>query len=431
MERNGARSGAQTAILSGVAIVCVTGLVLVSGAHERFLGALGDLLGSGGGAANEEAGARLGEAPETAFEPSLAAETPADGTAVAASATRAETAVADQAYDWNEAAVEALGRGEKDEAIQLLEKATDAAPGNAVYIANLAEAYVRRARAFPPEEFEEAETDFDRALELLVDERRRAQVEALLDRARTIHREEASFSVEETLHFTFKFDASRDEIRAGVDELQRLLEDTYQEYGDLFGRRPVEAGEPKIAVVLYRSEGFNSVTGLGDWAGGAFDGKIRVPADDLRDVRRLARLRDVMRHEVAHAFTQSVGGTRVPSWLNEGIAQWLEDPAKLQDSVKIARTRLANARSQGGKALFRLSEIQGSLASWTDKSEITRAYDEALAFTDYLVGQYGARLLFDLVDGCKEGGVGGAAAAFERQLLVDIEVVLSDFEAGL
>lgn len=335
------------------------------------------------------------------------------------------------AFDRNEDAVEAINDGRYDEAIDLLRSAIEGDEDVAAYHTNLVTAYVRRARAWPVEDHEKAESDFDLALEHCTDEERAGRIRTWKERAATIAKEEAAFSVEETEHYTFKFDASRTEIREGVDRLQVLLEDTYQEYGDLFGRRPVEAGEKKIAVVLYGSDGFNNVTGLGDWAGGAFDGTIRVPADDLREPGRVARLRDVLRHEVAHAFCQSIGGDDVPSWLNEGIAQWLENPARRLGGLQVARARIINARDNGGKPLFTLEQIQGSLVSWSDTAEITRAYDQALAFVDYLAEQYGARLLFDLVAECKSEGVEGAAVAFERQILVDLNVVLHDFNAWL
>ena len=95
------------------------------------------------------------------------------------------------------------------------------------------------------------------------------------------------------------------------------------------------------------------------------------------------------------------------------------------------RARLVNARDNGGKALFKLTEIQGSLVTWKDITEITRAYDQALAFIDFLAVQYGARLLFDMVADCKEHGVDGAGLAFKRALLVDLDVVLGDFDASL
>ena len=401
---------------------CCLGLGFLSGAFDGAIAKLRSFRGQESAAAPATQNPPATEAPLT--------DEGVNGTNAALvhrdSAPRGESAVAR-----NERALEALSLGDFDGAIELLISAVADAPGDATIRENLGVAYLKRARAYEQGDFELARADFESALEFLQRDDFRAQATSLMERAQRISKEEAEFSVEETLHFTFKFDASRTEIREGVDRLQVLLEETYQEYGELFGRRPVEAGEKKIAVVLYKSEGFTNVTGLGDWAGGAFDGVIRVPVDDLRDAQRVARLQDVLRHEVAHAFVQSIGGRGVPSWLNEGIAQWLENPKRRLGGLSVARARLTNARDNGGKELFKLKEIQGSLVSWKDTEEITRAYDQALAFIDYLAEQYGARLLFDMVAECKVSGVDGAGIAFQRSILVDLDLVLGDFDGTL
>ncbi len=327
----------------------------------------------------------------------------------------------------NDEAVAAMEEGDLDRAIRLLAEAVTARPENEVFASNLGEAYVRRARLRQSPDAAAAVADFDLALHFTREGQRRAQIQVLRDKSKAIAETEAEFVVEPTLHFTFKFDGRRNEILDGVEELKVLLESTYQDYGDLFGHRPVEAGEERIEVVLYRAEGFNRVTGLGDWAGGVFDGTIRVPAEDLTDLRRVARLKDVLRHEVAHAFTQSIGGSKVPSWLNEGIAQWLESPGRRHESVQIARARLSAARTQQQKELFPLSTLSGSLVAWEDKGEITRAYDQALAFTDYLTRQYGSDLVFEMAAACKDGGPIGATELFQTRILDDLDVVLADF----
>ena len=409
----------------GLFVLCALGLGFVSGAFD---GAIAKLRSLRGGEAKSAPAESLPDSPIATEIPIEASEPVPTNAALTAEDEGPEEL---SAVDLNELALEALEAGEFDQAILLLTDAVAAAPDDATISENLGVAYLKRARSFEQGDFELARADYEAALEHLQREDFRAQAQSLMERAMRIAKEEADFTLEETLHFTFKFDASRTEIRAGVDQLQGMLEATYQEYGDLFGRRPVEAGEKKIAVVLYKSEGFSNVTGLGDWAGGAFDGVIRVPADDLREARRVARLEDVLRHEVAHAFVQSIGGKGVPSWLNEGIAQWLENPARRSGGLSVARARLVNARDNGGKALFKLTEIQGSLVTWKDTTEITRAYDQALAFIDFLAVQYGARLLFDMVADCKEHGVDGAGLAFKRALLVDLDVVLEDFDASL
>lgn len=68
-----------------------------------------------------------------------------------------------------------------------------------------------------------------------------------------------------------------------------------------------------------------------DWAEAIFDGQVRLPmsiaaSPDTRD--------KVLRHELAHAFLVDFSGGRIPLWLNEGLAQWLEGrrPASLPDA---------------------------------------------------------------------------------------------------
>lgn len=327
-------------------------------------------------------------------------------------------------YDLNDLAIEALEEGRIDEAVALFEEAAAARPDLPTFRANLAEAYLRRARA-GERGADAAIEDFEAALERIEDPERHAKVASLLERARRVRDEERDFVVEPTLHFNFRYDGSRDGVTDGVDRLKVLLEDTYQEFGEQFRRRPVEAGEGRIEVVLYDAEGFDKVTGLGDWAGGVFDGKIRVPVEDLRSELRFARVKGVLRHETAHAFTHSIGGAKVPAWLNEGVAQWLEEPARRASDVGVARARLATA------ALFPLARLNGNLVGWEDRAEVARAYDQALAFVDHLSAQYGPDLVFSMIGACREGGVEGAAAHFEERTLVDLEAVLGDLADSL
>ena len=138
-------------------------------------------------------------------------------------------------------------------------------------------------------------------------------------------------------------------------------------------------------------------------------------------MQRPCVIKDVLRHEVAHAFTQSnrsAGPRCVPSWLNEGLAQWLENPSRRAIAVQLARGRLATSN----EPLFRLSELQGTLAKWSDREKIARAYDQALAFTDYLIQQYGENLVFEMV-----GAESGADSHFQSRLLIPLATVLDDF----
>ena len=370
--------------------------------------------------------------PEAPARPELVARAPAPAPEVAAAGpdpVSEPEAFDERPYDLNDQAIAALEEGRFDQAIEWLEEAAAARPDVPTFGANLGEAYLRRARAADSGASDSgADTaidDFESALEWIDDPERRAQVETLLERSRRVRDEERGFVVEPTLHFTFRYDGSREGLAGGVDRLKVLLEETYQEFGEQFGRRPVEAGEGRIEVVLYDAQGFDNVTGLGDWAGGVFDGKIRVPVEDLRTEQRFARVKSVLRHETAHAFTRSIGGAAVPSWLNEGVAQWLEEPARRASGVKIARARLASA------PLFPLARLNGNLVGWEDRAEVARAYDQALAFVDYLVAQFGQELVFTMVAACRDRGVEGASVHFQERTLVPLDAVLGDLAASL
>ena len=291
------RGGATAAWLLALALVCAGGLAFLAGGFDA-------LLRSDPVAEKAEADSALATEPMPAAR-AVGESAPSQGPDAAAPAEGGSPSN-DPVYR-NNRAVELLEGGELDEAIELFEQVVSEAPENETYRANLRNALLRRANELTGSDPDAAAADYERALELAADDATRERIAGLRDRARAIASEEKDFVVESTLHFTFRFDGAREEIIGGVDELKVILEAAYQEYGEIFRRRPVEEGEPRIEVVLYRSEGFNAVTGLGDWAGGVFDGTIRVPADDLRDRGRVARLRSVLRHEVAHAFTASIG----------------------------------------------------------------------------------------------------------------------------
>lgn len=202
-----------------------------------------------------------------------------------------------------------------------------------------------------------------------------------------------------------------------------MLEGSYQEFGELFGRWPVESGRPKIRVVLYRRAGFHEATGIGHWAVGLYDGTIRVPVENLgREKDELAR---VLRHEIVHAFVAESGGSNVPGWLNEGLAQWLESGSLQRQSaaVRSARKKLAQ------REILPLAKLQKSLGDQKDADAIAIAYAQGLAFTAYIESTYGERVLFEMVAGCKAGVA--CEPTFKNRAGVALDDALADFARDL
>lgn len=123
-------------------------------------------------------------------------------------------------------------------------------------------------------------------------------------------------------HFTVLFEGPAEAELA--EKAVEVLEAAYWRIGAALYIYPSEP----ITVVLYTREQFRDVTQSPDWAGGAYDGRIRVPVQGaMKNVREFER---VLTHEFTHALVTSLAPRGVPQWLNEGLAMYFEgrDTAK-------------------------------------------------------------------------------------------------------
>jgi tetratricopeptide (TPR) repeat protein len=319
----------------------------------------------------------------------------------------------------NRDAIRALDEGRLEEAVAMFERCRAAVPGEPVFTRNLAEALARLSIAEEEKGSEGSRArslgHLERAAELAP---KREDIRNRLEQVRRLAESERGFFTEPSEHFELSYDGARTDILWSSSEITRKLENAYQDFGELFGIWPVEGGRPRIRVVLYRKSGFHEATGMGHWAVGVFDGAVRVPVEDLG--KEQSTLERVLRHEVAHAFVRESGGTGVPGWLNEGLAQWLEPPFVVDRgrAVEAARRRLR------GRTLRPLEELQGALGENRTDDEVALAYTEALALCGRIESSYGERLLFDLVAAAKTSE--GWRATFLRRTGTEIDSVLID-----
>src|SRR2546428_10538218 len=113
-------------------------------------------------------------------------------------------------------------------------------------------------------------------------------------------------------HFTVLFEGPAEQrlAAAAVD----ALEAAYWRIGTALLAYPSGI----LTVVLYTDEQFRDITRSPAWAGGVFDGKIRVPMRGaLNDPKQLEK---VLAHEFTHALVKSMAPRGVPTWLEEGLA---------------------------------------------------------------------------------------------------------------
>jgi len=345
----------------------------------------------------EHDGGTSAETPDSA-RPILLEKRPVAPPDLSASPAGLETPIGG-AGEWiqlNNEATLRLGEGELAQAVEMLERCVAGDPDGEIFRRNLAEALVRLSREdYEVRRLEQAIGNLERAVELAPD---REDAQVLRDLARRWGRErevEENHWTEDSDLFELSYDTDRSDILQQSQSVLDHLERAYERLFGWFGADPVRGmRRAPIRVVLYRRAEFGHLTGLGDWAGGAFDGVVRVAVEDL--VAEEARWRRVLTHELVHVFVHELGGTDVPGWLNEGLAQLLEtaDPS---DSVRAADQRL------GDTPLFALDRLQGSLAAWSDPTEIGRAYAQSLLLVERIRREYGDEALRHMVLGCAEG----------------------------
>jgi len=323
----------------------------------------------------------------------------------------------------NAEAIRLLGTGDFEGAVALFAECVAGDPTEDVFRANLAEALARLARM----EYEIVETrlraigHLEQAVEFAPE---RADLAELLQRWKATAEVEEDFWTDHTAHFRLSYDGDREELLSGgYDLVLQTLEDAYAEYAELFGVRLAEGGAPAVEVVLLEREEFDDLTGLGHWAGGAYDGRIRVPVTDLdTEQQRLIR---VLRHELVHAFVQEAGGRGVAGWLNEGLAEFLEEPAGAARAAAIERSR----QKVSATAMRSLKELSGSLSSLGGVDEIRAAYAQSVSFVAWIEHWYGERVLFQMVEGCRDGAKVGDT--FKERTRTSLEAVLEDLAQDL
>ena len=198
-----------------------------------------------------------------------------------------------------------------------------------------------------------------------------------------------NFRAEETRHFVLKFDGPEREEAAR--EIIEILEQAYQDVGGKLSAYPRDP----VTVILYSSEQFRDVTRTPDWAGGVFDGKIRLPIGAVpaavpagrqgRQGTRLdpALLRRVLYHEYTHAVVYTLAARGVPTWVNEGLALIFEGE-EVDRSRDVAGVRAAFERGE----LPALSHLEESFLALGPRAA-QAAYAESFSAVRYMVDRYG------------------------------------------
>ena len=147
-----------------------------------------------------------------------------------------------------------------------------------------------------------------------------------IERGRREMDAEAGMDRESSRFFVVLYD--RDVPERLVKDLFGILDQAFNTLHDRLGEYPRD----EIKVILYSRVAFRDITRMPDWAGGAYDGKIRIPVGGLTTVQEASGLLDILVHEMTHAFLHRMAPQGLPLWFNEGVATTFQgwDPARIR-----------------------------------------------------------------------------------------------------
>jgi predicted negative regulator of RcsB-dependent stress response len=233
-----------------------------------------------------------------------------------------------------------LAKGEVDSAIDHYRQALTFAPDNLALLLNLSVLYLHqsqftaaldpleRARRIAPNSADVAKLTGwayygANKMDLAVEEWHRAEhlhpdpeVARALAKAEKDKAEEESYREGVTAHFALKYSGTATpDLARGI---LHVLEDDFNDIESQLDYTPPEA----IGVILYTDQAFADITRAPSWAGAINDGRIRIPVQGLSSVT--SELARVLKHELTHSFIGQKTRGRAPTWVQEGVAQWME-----------------------------------------------------------------------------------------------------------
>jgi len=262
-----------------------------------------------------------------------------------------------------------LALGDATRARATAESALAAAPRNARSLELLGDALADLG------DFPGARERLSDALALAPDPRVRAKLDALV----------AMPPDGSHARFRIRYDGAADEP-LGVAVL-RELDKAFAELESRLGFAPYRP----VEVVLQTAAGFRDTTRAPEWVAAWNDGTIRVPVAGL--AAPTPGLVRVLRHELVHSFVASRAGAGCPTWLQEGLAQWLSGSDATREDAMLATLP---------GPLPRLESLERPFTGLSEQ-QATAAYAQSLSVVADLARTRGEPALRNLINALAEG----------------------------
>lgn len=150
---------------------------------------------------------------------------------------------------------------------------------------------------------------------------------------------------------------------------------------------------PQPITIVLQTEAAFSEGGTPPWAAALYDGSVRIPARGLDRVT--PALLGVLRHELAHAFVAERTGGNSPTWLQEGVAQWLE-------GVDLAAVDARLAPIAARRQLLPLISLEGPFQGLAER-DANLAYAQSVSAVGFILRQRGEPALVRLLSALGDG----------------------------
>jgi tetratricopeptide (TPR) repeat protein len=256
-----------------------------------------------------------------------------------------------------------LRQSEFKQALEYLDRAKRVAPQNADVYKLEGWAYYGMNRP------DQAVADWKKSLALRPD----SETQRALEKAQRDKAEEENYKENESAHFQLKYNgAAQPEL---AREVLHVLEAHYEHIESELNYSPPDP----IGVVLYTQQGFADITRAPGWVGALNDGRIRVPVQGLTGVD--SELSRVLLHELTHSFIQQKTHGRAPTWIQEGVAQWMEGKRSDESAGVLVQVFDAGQAASLGQLEGSWMGLPGDMARY--------AYAWALANVEYIVQSQG------------------------------------------
>jgi tetratricopeptide (TPR) repeat protein len=258
------------------------------------------------------------------------------------------------------------------EALDPLERAQRTAPDSADVAKLMGWAY------YGANKMDRAIEAWERAEKLRPD----PEVKSALEKAERDKAEEESYREGETAHFDLKYNGTATpDLARGI---LYALEDDFRDLESQLDYTPPE----QISVILYTQQAFADITRAPGWVGALNDGRLRIPVQGLTSVT--PELAHVLKHELTHSFVGQKSHNRAPTWLQEGVAQYMEGRRSASSAGALVDMASQNA-------IPSLAQLEGPWMS-LDGNSAAFAYAWSLAVVESIVDAGGVSDISRLLD---------------------------------